>query len=583
MQEFRPQRSAVEASVAGCRMFDAITGDVRERFVDVFDGVRLVTGEVLMAEGEPADSLYLVRHGRLRATVATPDGGQVEIGQVGKSEVVGEMALITDAPRSATVTAMRDSELYRLPAEAFVEITVDHPEVYRPFAGVVVERLRRAITGGQRSTLPATVVLIPAPGVSIDVLAATMAECVTSYRAVVVGPDDATGRDDPAAWLLEIENAFDIVVLVADAGPTDWTRQCLRHADRALLVVDEASDPAPTPVESDPVCARRIAEIPLHLVARYRSAPTSSRWYPGRDIVAHHNIELADDEAPRPGHIERLIRRLTGDATVLVLGGGGARGFAHLGVIRGLLDAGVGIDAVVGTSAGALVGGLLARYGEIDEHQDALLAWFDDVRWRRDVTPPTVALLTGRLMTEGFHEMYGDRAIEDLTIDYAAVSTDLCAAAPKVHTSGPLWRAVRASTAVPGIFPPVAVGGTVLVDGGLAANLPVDIARGRHQDAHIIAVDVGDRRSFEAGGLDDTGIASGWQHLRRGSTAPSLPKVLMRLTELGRNDDASGADVVIRPRLDGFGLTETSAMHTIVARGREAVDAALADGSLTRR
>lgn len=575
MNSFRPSRSEVEASVDACRLFDSIDGDAREQFIEAFEGVRLVTGDVLIREGDTADALYLVRHGRLRTSVRQPDGSVIELGEVGKSEVVGEMALITDDPRSATVTAMRDSELYRLPADRFLEITSAQPAVLRPFAGVVVERLKRAISDGQRTTLPATIALLPAPGVVVDDLADTMNDELRQYPSTVVRPADAVGRVDPAAWLLEVENEFDMVILVAEAEPTEWTQQCLRHADRALLVVAEDSAPGTTPVEADDVCARRLAEIPLHLVTRYRSVPAASRWYPGRDIASHHNISLDAHGRPVPADIARLMRRLTGDATVLVLGGGGARGFAHLGVISGLLDAGVAIDAVVGTSAGAVVGGLLARYGEIDPYREPFLEWFQNVRWRRDITPPSVALLTGRLMTEGFQEMYGDRSIEDLSMDFVAVSTDLSAAAPKAHTSGPLWRAVRASAAVPGIFPPVSEAGSVLVDGGLVANLPVQIARDRHRDAHIIAVDVGDRRPFEAGALDASGIASGWRHLRDRSSAFSLAKVLLRLTELGQTDDTSAADVVIRPQLASFGLTDTAAMRAIVDLGRLAVERAL--------
>ena len=304
---------------------------------------------------------------------------------------------------------------------------------------------------------------------------------------------------------------------------------------------------------------------------RYRSHATSSLWLLDRTLDAHHNLRdgSADD-------IARLVRRITGDATVLVLGGGGARGFAHVGVIRALLESGIDIDAVVGASAGAVVGGGFAHSGDLDAVEGALLGWFDAVRWRRDMNPPALALLTGRLMTEGFQEFFGDWRIEDLGRDFAAVSCDLTAAAPFVHTEGPLWQAIRASAAVPGIFPPVALEGRVLVYGGLVANLPVDIAKHRHQGAHVIAVEVGDPTGIEAGHLDGSGIANGWRRsVSRSGNTPTLPRILMRLTELGRSDNPEDADTVIRPDVRGFGLTDTKPARTIIDRGYQAAVATI--------
>jgi NTE family protein len=576
MQQFDPPRAEVEEALTACALFASIVGEARDDLLSAFEGVRIETGEVLIHQGDEADALYLIRHGRLRTVVEDDHGNHRTIGTVGKAEVVGEMALITDHPRSATVAAMRDTELYRLPAELFLELTQRHPEILRPFAGVVVERLRNAITRPPRPTLPATIVLLPAPGVDVVDFAHQLVATLTDYDGRVVVPADAEGRDNPAAWLLDLENAVDVSVLVAEDEPTAWTRQCLRHADRVLLVVDEGRPATRLAVERDEICAERLDELPVELVTRYRDAPHSSSWLVGRQLDGHHNLRWGSTE-----DLTRLVRRLTGEMTVLVLAGGGARGFAHFGAIRALQQAGMPIDAVVGTSAGSLVGGVLARYGEVESWEEQFLQWFDDVRWRRDLTPPAVALLTGEQMTEGFREAYGERRIEDLVIDFVAVSTDLTHARPHVHTSGPLWQAIRASSAVPGLFPPVAIDGCVLVDGGLVANLPVSIAADRHPGARIVAIEVGSSSEFATGMLDGTGIASGWQALRhRGGYGPLLPRVLARLTDLGRDQRIDQADLIIEPDVAEFSLTDTTASRTIVERGYDAVARAIDAGEL---
>lgn len=573
MQEFTPGLAEVSETLGACPVFDIVTDEARDALAAAFDGVRIETGEVLMRQGDEADALYVVRHGRLRTTATGADGSCLDIGEVGKGEVVGEMALITDDRRSATVTAMRDSELYRLPAKAFVSLTVQHPEILRPFAGVVVNRLRATLTRPSRPSLPATIVVLPTRDADVSGFAHELAEAITDYRTEVVTPTQAADQTPSAAWLLELENAVDVSLLVADYHPTEWTRQCLRHADRVFMVADEGASAARTPVEQDPACAERLSELPVSLVMRYRHRPTTSRWYPGRQLFTHHNLLIGSVD-----DVQRLVRRLTGQATVLVLGGGGARGFAHFGAIKALRDGGVPIDAIVGTSAGALVGGGLARHGDLDLAEPALLNWFDEVRWRRDFNPPTLSLTTGRLMTEGFQAFFGDWMVEDLTVDYAAVSCDLVAAEPCVHTSGPLWQAIRCSVAVPGLFPPVALGDRLLVDGGLVANLPVGIAAARHPGARIVAVDVGDPTGIDNSGIDGSGVVNGWNLLRRRGSGVTLARVLMRLTELGQSEATDLADIVIRPDVSGFGLTDTKPARTIMQRGYEAAEAAVASG-----
>ena len=577
MELFVPVRSDVAESIVASGVFDALVDADRDRLLDAFDGVRLVTGETLMEQGDVGDALYVVRHGRLRTLVADATGHSVEVGQVGKGEIVGEMALLTDEPRAATVIAMRDTELFRLPAAAFELFTSGHPQLMRPFAGVVVGRLRDALTSPPRPTLPATIVLLPTPGAAIAELATALAERLSGYRTAIVGAAAAADQDNPAAWLLDLENDVDVSLLIADDTPTAWTRQCLRHADRVFLVAEERRSPAKTSIEADPQCAARLAELPVELVMSYRRHASSSAWLAGREMKAHHNLREGSSE-----DIMRLVRRLTGSASVLALGGGGARGFAHLGVIRALLEADIPIDAIVATSAGAIVGGGFAYVGDIDTCESVLLDWFDKVRWRRDMNPPSISLLTGRLITEAFQTFFGDAQIEDLKLDFVAVSCDLTSAAPYAHTDGPLWRAIRASAAVPGIFPPVAIDGRVLVDGGLVANLPVEIARQRHPGSHITAVEVGDPTGIEVGDMDGSGIASGWRlPFSSGGAGPTLPRVMMRLTELGRHDGSDQADALLMPDVAGFGLTDTRPARDIIVRGYEATRAAIEAGELS--
>lgn len=573
IDRFEVDPADVSRAIVDCGLFASVTGDAFDELRDSFDGVRLTTGQVLMEQGAPAAELYIVRHGRLRATVTGTNGTDVMVGEIGKNEVVGEMAVITDQDRAATVRAMRDTELYRLPSEAFARLVQHHPAMLRPFASVVVERLRNAMTQPSRPSLPATIVLVPVDDDDLSDFADSLAAELSRWDTVVLRATDGADRPNPAAWLLEIENRVQISLLVADREPTDWTRLCLRHADRVNIVANARAATGPTPVERDSACAERLAEVPTHLIMRSAGPPNTTAWLRNRSIASHINIRPDDRD-----DLARLARTMTGTSNVLVLGGGGARGFAHFGVARALGEANIPIDSIIGTSAGAVIGGLLARLGDPIDAQRQMLEWFQGARWRRDFTPPSVALMSGRTMTTGLQELGGGMRIEELPISFAAVSCDLMAAKPFVHDRGPLWQALRASGSVPGLFPPLAVDDMLLVDGGLVANMPSEIARNRHPNARLIAVEVGDPTGLEVGGLDGSGILNGWDRLRRRKAAPggaSLSKLLMRLTELGRHDSTDHADVVITPDVRGYGLTDTKRATEIVQRGYTAGLAAI--------
>ncbi len=569
MESFEIDRDELMRAIDECGLFASVDDALLTALADSFDGIRVTTGETLMLEGEVAHELFIVRHGRLRATVATADGTETTVGEIGKNEVVGEMGAITDQERSATVRATRDTDLFRLPAAAFGRLLQRHPEMLRPFATVVVERLRTAMTRPAKPSLPATIVVVMLADADPHEFAVRLAASLTPYRTAVVTSDDSAGREHVAGWLLDIENEVDLSILVADREPTEWTRRCLRHADHVELIVDGATPVDSGPIRADPECAARLDELPVHLVSLHGPSvkPSTGRWLRQRGFASYANLRRGDD-----ADIGRLARLIIGRANILVLGGGGARGFAHFGVARALKDAGVPIDGIIGTSSGAVVGGLLARIDDVVEAQSAMLDWFESVRWRRDFTPPRLALTSGRYMTEGLQELGGGFDIEELSTSFAAVSCDLVAAQPFVHDRGPLWQAVRASGSVPGLFPPVLVGDRLLVDGGLVANMPTEIARHRHPNATLVAVDVGDPAGIVTGGATTDGIVSGWDRLRRHTVddTVTLPRLLMRLTELGRDDSTESADVTITPDIRGFGLTEIRSAREIIARGEAA-------------
>ena len=186
----------------------------------------------------------------------------------------------------------------------------------------------------------------------------------------------------------------------------------------------------------------------------------------------------------------RLVRMITGTACGLVLGGGAPRGFAHLGVLRALEEAGVPIDVVGGTSVGALIGAFCALGLNDSERVERAVAAFTRSGSLVRPTLPLVAVSPGRRVDRLLAEHLGPGLIKDLPWRFFCVSANLTRAEEVIHDRGPLWPAVRASLSMPGIFPPVYSDGDLLIDGGALDTVPVEIMRGRVGSGYIIAVDL---------------------------------------------------------------------------------------------
>lgn len=172
----------------------------------------------------------------------------------------------------------------------------------------------------------------------------------------------------------------------------------------------------------------------------------------------------------------------------LALGSGLARGFAHIGVIKVLIQAGVRIDYIAGTSMGSVIGAL---YGcELKIKMMERLAESISRRTWMDFTFPRMGLIAGDRLEQLMHLLTARRSFEDLSIPLAAVAADLYVGERVILDRGPIARAVRASCAIPGIFSPVEIDGKLLVDGGVLERVPISTVKEMGAD-FVIAVDVG--------------------------------------------------------------------------------------------
>ena len=556
----------------GVPLFAGLSDALLERLAARVTQQNLEAGEWLFHEGDPGDSLFVVVAGSLDVVVEQPT--PMVIRTMRRGESVGELAIVTDRPRSTGVRAHRDTALIRLERADVEALLLAEPTFGAALTRILGRRLHDNRTPPtQRSTPPATIALLPLhAGAPVIEVADGLTEALRRLGTVA-------RLDGGEALSLEtldrLEQAHDRVLLVArDAGPDDpWTALCLRQADRIIGLATRPGERRG--MAADP----RLAGADIAFRAAAGVEPDLSGWLQALAPRATHILRTGSTTG-----IDRMARRLAGRSLGVVLSGGGARGFAHVGVIEELQRAGYVIDRIGGASIGAIVGALFAEQRSADEVAKVLEAEYIRTTPLAGLTIPLVALSKGVRGFAAQHRIHGDRHIEGLDVNFFCVSADLAGQRLVVHRSGLVAVAVSASQALPAFVPPLKDGDRLLVDGAVLNNLPVEpmLAMG---EGPVVAVDVSGRlppprapRSRIPAPVRRwiVGPSADW--------APLITETLLRSILLGNvaTDTAArqSADLVITPSLKGVSTMKFTDVEGPRAAGRDAVRAAVDAGQL---
>ncbi|HXS73244.1 MAG TPA: patatin-like phospholipase family protein [Rhodanobacteraceae bacterium] len=529
-------------------------------------------GAPLFEAGDVSDALYVVKAGSMGAFGVPRSGGVARLlGVIPRGSTLGELGLITGQPRETSVRALRDSELLRLSRAGFDALVRAHPEAMLGAARSAVIGLTERVQQrgkGEPVSAPHTFALLPFDDkVDLHGFAERLRkQMLIRGDCLVIGAALGAGRSTD--WFAQRESEVRFVLYMAD-GDEGWRQLCQRQADALLLVVDAACKPAAWP-DDEAIGAPNMSARPRHLVLlqphpRFIYGAARAWRTALRDgELRHHHVRHREDVA-------RIARLLSGDGTGLVLSGGGARGFAQIGVIRALREAGIVVDSVIGTSIGAIIGaGVAYEWDDLKMHEAYRRALVDG-KPLSDWTLPLVALTRGARTTMLLREAFGEIDIEDLPIDFACLSADLTRGAAAVHRSGLLWRWLRASGAVPGILPPLLHQGHVYVDGAVVNNLPTDVLSDEGL-RRIIAVDISADDMLTA--HVEEAASPHWPTLwaqRRSGGRPNAFAILVRAgmlnSEAGSARRRELASLLLRPHLEAVGLLDWHEFERAIEAG----------------
>lgn len=553
-------------------------------------------GELVIREGSDANELFFVVSGRLQVVTRSRSGEERIFGEMGRGEVFGEIALLTGTTRTANVFAIRPSLLASLPKAAFEALLADHPSLSMKLAGLIIERLHRAnAEPSVRSHAPSSVALISLCS-SLDVCAMAESLCSELPGASLISEaawaqrfsaeNDRGALDDPqlqlkvTRWLDDIETQHRYLLLAANTESLDWAMCCVRHADEVLLFVDSTQS-----ASSFDVRTGFLESLRTHCLAVKRLVFVHQRgaaiprgtaaWLERIDVSGHVHIRIGVD-----ADMARLARIVSRKAVGLVLSGGGARGFAHLGVYKALVEAKIPIDSVAGTSMGAAIGAMIALEVPPDDALEECRGLFN-ARLVLDLNfLPLLSLLSGRRVKTYLKRLFSRSDgtsidIEDSWRAFFCVASSYSRMRQVVLRQGSLDKLVRASLSMPVFMPPVIHGSEILLDGGLMNNFPTQEMR-KGEVGLLIAVDLC-RPRVDRIEVDD--VPTTWRLvldlIGRNRTGqgrlPSMFDILYNAPTLSsaasQIECARSADVLIQPELGAMGTLEWSALERAYEAG----------------
>jgi predicted acylesterase/phospholipase RssA/CRP-like cAMP-binding protein len=533
--------------------------------------VKVAAGEWLFRQGEIGESLFVLRSGRLEVVDEGPP--EAVIRKLRRGDVLGELALLRDEVRSASVRARRDSELFELDREQFERLIAEEPGFAVGLTRSIGAQLAASRTPVTTAHLPRTITILALdPGAPVAEAADLLATSLRRHGSVGVLAGDPDRKPEAMASELDsAESAEDRVLLVgtSSAPGDEWTDFCLREADVVLAL----SRGAPGQAWLDHPEALQGCELVVIGAPARPEVIESLRPREVQVIAGSEDFDRCLDAG---------ARRLAGKAVGIILSGGGARAFAHLGVIEELHAAGAVIDRVGGVSLGAVVGAGISMGHSPDELHELFRVGFIDTNPTGDYVLPFYSVIRGKRTRELLQGFIGERRFEELPTRFFCLSCDLNSREVVLHRTGPMLEAVTASIAIPGVFPAVSTAdGRLLVDGGVLDNLPVS-AMARTGEGPVIAVDVTSTVGFKKSGRP--GIARMGRPVRRyltGSEAelPRLSETIIRSVTVGSVDTAEAAkrhaDLVILPELEGVGMLDWRRLDQVREAGRAAARAAL--------
>ncbi len=485
--------------IRSCKIFSSLDRETCEALLPDFEKLVLAPNEALYYQGDLSGDLYIVISGKLSAILTMASGESKIMGYIEPGEMVGEMGVLTNEPRTVTVKALNDATLIKMTGEKFIELCHKFPSVMFAVIKPLATGTQKVFQMISSEKIARHILIIGAnKDTSLEEFSRKLNQALDPASHVVLLSD----YDQKFNSAEEIENYLEqeedpdkpkrMFLFLIKSLKTELAKVATKIFDRAYIVGEYVSAPYIDPIVFE-IIKKRESHLKsgTELILIQAGVPNNTtQWLRQGNFSAHHHIRMS-----MKTDFERLIRFIRGKAIGLVLGGGGTRGWAHMGALKALLEANIPIDAIGGTSIGAIIGACYSMHQNYEETYKRFLDLFQQSRhstsWR-SITWPAISIFDGRKFTEAQKNAFGDTRIEDLWLPYFCVTSNFATNTEVIHREGVLWEKTRASSAIPGLVPPMVMNGELHFDGALLNNLPVDVMRQWvGKKGKIIAIELG--------------------------------------------------------------------------------------------
>ncbi len=470
-----------------------------------FTRIELLPSETLFYQGDSSDYIYLLVSGKLSAALTDVSGDTRIVGYILPGEAVGESGALTAEPRALTIKALENSVLYRLSSKDLIELCHQYPALLFASIHPVVSRSRSLIQLLSSEKIKRHIVIAPAnKDISLEQFAEKLQGYLGKYPGIILLSDyDPDFNNQKIAQEVLKEKIITLeknkkkshkFLYLLKSYDTPLAKIAFRKANIIYITAYNNSTPKIDNLIKERFQIHRINFKPEAALILLHTTSTvmphnSANWLSQMQFDAYHHVRISV-----PKDYMRLLRFIRGKAVGVILSGGGTRGWAHLGAIKALRERKIPIDMIGGTSVGAIVA---ACYAVHESYEDAYERFYkiiseseNSVSWR-SLTWPAISLFNAKSFTNSLTQVFEDMKIEDLWIPFFCVSCNLATNSEEIHRSGLIWQKTRASSAIPGIIPPMVMNNQLHLDGGLLNNLPVDVARTfLGKKSKIIAVDL---------------------------------------------------------------------------------------------
>lgn len=563
-------------AIKNCKVFASLDpqGDIFQALISQFVEVSIDNGEILFHQGDPADCMYILVSGKLAAIIATPNTKPRVAGYILPSETVGELGALSNDPRSLTTKAVEPCRLLQLSSDVFKKLCRQYPAILYETLHPVVNRSQQLLQLFNTGEKKKHIAIIPASrAVHFEQFEEKLKEKISRFKKMAflseteINSDTNKNLQNFEELIAKTEENNHVIIYLLKPFETPLSKACWSRIDKVYIVAEGNSKPYFDTFVLDKLHnTQQLISIRRELILLYQKnvLPNNTQeWLNKADFFLHHHVRLHYS----PDY-QRLLRFMRGKAFGLVLSGGGAKGWAHIGALHALLESHIPIDAIGGVSAGALVAGLYTlNYNYEDTYRlfERLLGSTHNIISLKNFCWPAISLFSCEDFTLEMQRIFGNKKIENMWLPYFCVTCNLGTYKEATHRSGLLWERTRGSVAVPGLVPPMVINGQIHIDGGVINNLPVNTMRDiLGAEGKIIAVELLNRTSdqqryefpptlnFKQSLLSK--LRLGYRDYKYPPFLETFIKSLLVGSSVKQKENSEEADLLIAPETTGYSM-----------------------------